>query len=125
MSLSKSKIEEIVKLFKESGATAKVSSIHVNGWFGNYDKLSMTRIMFEEIFQKNIDHYQEQIIFCGDSPNDEPMFDFFLNSVGVANVLDYTDKINRLPTWITKKRSSVGFVELANTIIEAQSSLSD
>jgi len=122
--LSKSKIEKIVKLFKESGATAKVSSIHVNGWFGNYDKLAMTRIMFEEIFQINIDHSQEQIVFCGDSPNDEPMFDFFQQSVGVANVLDYTDALKKLPTWVTQKRSSVGFVELANTILEAHSSLS-
>ena len=28
-----------------AGATAKVSSIHVNGWFGSYDKLSMTRTL--------------------------------------------------------------------------------
>ena len=84
----------------------------------------MTRIMFEEIFQINIDHSQEQIVFCGDSPNDEPMFDFFQQSVGVANVLDYTDELKKLPTWVTQKRSSVGFVELANTILEAHSSLS-
>jgi len=120
--LSKSKIDEIVKLFEEAGANAKISSIHVNGWFGNYDKLAMTRIMFEEIFRRNIDHSQENIVFCGDSPNDEPMFDFFINSVGVANVLDYVDEIKQLPTWITTKRTSAGFVELADAIIEAQSS---
>ncbi len=123
--LSKSKIDEIVRLFKESGASAKVSSIHVNGWFGNYDKLTMTRIMFEEVFETNIDHSQKEIIFCGDSPNDEPMFDFFQHSVGVANVLDYTDVIKKLPTWITKKRSSVGFVELTNNILKAHSSVSN
>ena len=122
--LSKSKIDEIVKLFKDAGAKAKVSSIHVNGWFGNYDKLTMTRIMFEEIFQRNIDHSQEQIVFCGDSPNDESMFDFFQHSVGVANVLDYTNEIKKLPSWITNKRSSSGFVELSNAIIEAKFSLS-
>jgi len=115
--LSKSKVDRILKLFSEAGATAKLSSIHINGWFGNYNKLAMTRVFFEEIFKKNIDNLQEQIIFCGDSPNDEPMFDFFQNSVGVANVLDYTKKIKRLPTWITKNRYSVGFSELAEAIL--------
>ena len=79
----------------------------------------MTRIMFEEIFQINIDHSQEQIVFCGDSPNDEPMFDFFQHSVGVANVLDYSDEIKSFPSWVTNKRSSAGFVELADAILEA------
>src|SRR3546814_3620033 len=32
-------IEKIVALFEAAGATAKVSSIHVNGWFGDWDKL--------------------------------------------------------------------------------------
>ncbi len=115
--LSKSKIEKILKFFHKAGAHAKVSSIHINGWFGHYDKLAMTRIFFEEIFQKNIDTLQEQIVFCGDSPNDEPMFDFFQNSVGVANVLDFNNEIRKLPTWITKNRSSEGFFELAEAII--------
>ena len=30
------------QLFEAAGAKAKVSSIHVNGWFGDYDKLAMT-----------------------------------------------------------------------------------
>ena len=38
-------IERICAIFRKHGATCKVSSIHVNGWFGNYDKLGMTRIM--------------------------------------------------------------------------------
>ena len=29
--------------------TAKVSSIHVNGWFGSYDKLTMTRRLLKEV----------------------------------------------------------------------------
>ena len=43
--LPKSSVEQIVSLFEKAGAVAKVSSIHVNGWFGNYDKLAMTRIL--------------------------------------------------------------------------------
>ena len=35
-------IDRIVAIMHESGMTVRVSSIHVNGWFGSYDKLGMT-----------------------------------------------------------------------------------
>jgi len=81
----------------------------------------MTRILLEEVFQTDIDQAQDQIIFCGDSPNDAPMFSFFQNSVGVANVLDYTDKLEHQPSWLTTKPASAGFVELAAAILDAHS----
>ena len=119
--LTKAAVERIVNIFQQTGAMAKVSSIHVNGWFGNYDKLAMTRILLEEVFQTDIDQAQDQIIFCGDSPNDAPMFSFFENSVGVANVLDYADELEHQPTWLTKNRASAGFIELSDAILHAHS----
>lgn len=119
--LNKASVEQIVRLFEKAGAVAKVSSIHVNGWFGNYDKLAMTRILLNEVFQTDIDQAQDQIIFCGDSPNDAPMFGFFENSVGVANVLDYKDELEHQPSWLTTKPASAGFVELARAILDAHS----
>ena len=59
--------------------------------------------------------------FRGDSPNDAPMFGFFENSVGVANVLDYAKDLEQQPCWITKYRTAAGFVELAETILDAHS----
>ena len=35
--------ERIAALMREAGLSAKISSIHVNGWFGGYDKLPMAR----------------------------------------------------------------------------------
>ena len=119
--LSKSAVEQIVNIFKQEGAVAKVSSIHVNGWFGNYDKLSMTRILLDESFQTDMDKSQEQIAFCGDSPNDAPMFGFFQNSVGVANVIDYAEELEQQPCWVTQKRAAAGFVELAEALMTAHS----
>ena len=119
--LSKSAVKQIVDIFEQAGAIAKVSSIHVNGWFGDYDKLAMTRIFLAECFQLEMDSAQEQIVFCGDSPNDAPMFGFFENSVGVANVLDFADNLEQQPRWITKDRTAAGFVELAETILHAHS----
>ncbi len=115
--LSQMDIDKIVDIFEQEGATAKISSIHVNGWFGNYDKLSMTKIMFKEVFKKDIDKIKENIIFSGDSPNDEPMFEYFPNSVGVANVLSFKDSLKSKPAWITKKNGGFGFSQLAEVLL--------
>lgn len=115
--LSPAAIDCIVDLFEQSGATAKVSSIHVNGWFGDYNKLSMTRILFKEVFNTDLDAIKDRVIFIGDSPNDAPMFDYFPLSVGVANVLDSVDRLAVKPAWITKGKGGMGFAELAKILV--------
>jgi hypothetical protein len=104
-------------LFQEAGATAKISSIHVNGWFGAYDKLSMTRLFFAEVLNTDLDAARHAVVFAGDSPNDSPMFAFFPNSVGMANVLDFTDDLESRPGWITKARGGDGFAELTDVLL--------
>ncbi len=66
-------VDCIKMIFEEEGVVAKISSIHVNGWFGNYDKLTMTRIFSREIADINIDSDNGCIVFVGDSPNEAPM----------------------------------------------------
>ena len=111
------KVNEIVGIFEKHGATAKVSSIHVNGWFGHYDKLGMTQRLAIELFSADLDQDQDGFTFIGDSPNDAPMFSFFEQSVGVANVLDYADLCDPKPAWITKERSAAGFLEFAERLL--------
>ncbi len=110
-------INRIVDIFEQGGASAKVSSIHVNGWFGSYDKLSMTKIMFKEVFQTHLDTIKETVIFVGDSPNDEPMFAYFPNAVGVANVLSFQDRLTSKPAWITRGKGGIGFAQLSKVLI--------
>ena len=115
--LSQEKIDRIVTLFEQNGATAKVSSIHVNGWFGSYDKLSMTKILFREVLKTDLDSIKKNIIFIGDSPNDEPMFEYFPNAVGVANVLEFKDRLSFKPAWITEGKGGIGFAQMAEILI--------
>ena len=115
--LAQTDIDMIVDIFEQNGATAKISSIHVNGWFGAYDKLSMTKILFKEIFKTDIDQIKENIIFVGDSPNDEPMFKYFPNAIGVANVLEFKDNLEFKPAWITKGKGGIGFAQLAKILV--------
>jgi HAD superfamily hydrolase (TIGR01484 family) len=118
--LPRAEVERIVSIFKRHGAEAKISSIHVNGWFGRYDKLTTTRAMMTELFGVDLDSAREAYVFSGDSPNDAPMFGFFPNGVGVANVRDFADGMPHLPTWITTAPSGAGFVELARALIAAR-----
>ncbi len=97
-----------------------MSSIHVNGWFGEYDKLTTTRAMMAELFGVDLAPEAARYIFAGDSPNDSPMFGFFPNAVGMANVRDFADAMPNLPKWITAARSGAGFVELAEAVIGAR-----
>ncbi len=118
--LSDADVERIVGLFEAAGARAKVSSIHVNGWFGDYDKLAMTRIMFAELFGVDLDAVRETVVFVGDSPNDAPMFGYFPHAVGVANVRAFADRLEHLPKWIAEGPGGHGFAELAAAILAAR-----
>jgi HAD superfamily hydrolase (TIGR01484 family) len=110
-------IDRIVALMEAEGMTAKVSSIHVNGWFGRYDKLGMTRTFLAEAFGLDLDADPSRFVFAGDSPNDAPMFAHFPRSVGVANVRDCLDRIATPPAFVTSQRSGAGFVELAEHLL--------
>ncbi len=110
-------VEEIVRYFTRAGAKAKVSSIHVNGWFGDYDKLAMTRLFFEEMFGSKLDMIKENIVFTGDSPNDAPMFEYFPHSVGMANILRFKKTIKHKPAWITQNEGGYGFAEMVDNLL--------
>ena len=103
-----------------AGLTAKISSIHVNGWFGDYDKLSTTRLLFREGFGADLDAIKDAIVFVGDSPNDAPMFRFFSHSVGVANVREFLDRMDAEPTYVTDAESGKGFAEVADLLLAAR-----
>ncbi len=119
-SLPHAEIVHIARIFEAHGAHAKVSSIHVNGWFGDYDKLTTSRLMMGELFGVDLEAVRARYVFSGDSPNDAPMFGYFPNAVGVANVRDFADDMDHLPRWITTARSGAGFVELARALIAAR-----
>jgi HAD superfamily hydrolase (TIGR01484 family) len=120
--LARADVDRIVAMFADAGAAAKVSSIHVNGWFGRYDKLGMTRIMLRECFDIDLDSERDAFVFAGDSPNDAPMFEFFPHSVGVANIVKFADRMTALPAYVTRERCGAGFVELADALIAARNS---
>jgi len=110
-------VDRIFAHMKQAGASANVSSIHVNAWFGDWDKLAMTRRLFDEAYGIDLDRQRDGIVFIGDSPNDEPMFAYFPHSVAVANIRSFLPRLTSLPTYITDRAAGDGFVEFAEMLL--------
>ena len=117
--LNSASIQNIVDIFKAHYAEAKVSSIHVNGWFGNYNKLTTTLLFLKNNFGLSSEDILKKCIFVGDSPNDEPMFEHFPLSFGVANVLDFQNSIQHLPQFIASEKGGSGFSEISKYVLES------
>jgi HAD superfamily hydrolase (TIGR01484 family) len=113
-------IDRILALMRGAGMTAKMSSIHVNGWFGAYDKLTMTRVLLRDEFGVDLDRERHRFVFVGDSPNDAPMFEFFPLAVGVANVRSFAGRLAAFPAYVTQSESGAGFAELVEWLLAAR-----
>jgi HAD superfamily hydrolase (TIGR01484 family) len=110
-------VDELLAICGGEGAHAKLSSVHVNTWFGNYDKKSGFRHFLS---QTPLMPPEGAWLFIGDSPNDEPMFESFPFSVGVANLAQYIDKLKHPPRWITAGKSGQGFSQMAERLISSK-----
>ena len=116
--LPREQIKTIVSILQAGGATTKISSIHVNAWIGEHDKLTTSCKCLRDLFGVDPEQANRTILYAGDSPNDEPMFAYFENSVGVANVRNFS--LQSEPTWVTKGCSGEGFSEIAVAVMDAK-----
>lgn len=112
--------DAIRRAFEAEGAIAKVSSIHVNAWFGQHDKLTMAHCCLADCFGLDSNRDRAAIAYAGDSPNDAPMFAHFPNSFGVANLLPYRLLMQHLPRYVTQGDGGRGFAELTDAILETR-----
>lgn len=107
--LDEADVDAIAQMFSDAGATNKISSIHVNGWFGDFDKLVGFKQFHQARWGTKPD--MDRWAFFGDSANDGPMFGAFELSIGVANVRAFLGRLESPPKWITKQNGGHGFVE--------------
>ena len=109
------KVKDIYNFCIMKGANAAISNIHLNIWYGNYNKSGMALKVLDN-WNINI----EECIYIGDSPNDVPMFKQFPLSVGVKSVMKYADIMDNYPSYITDKDANQGFEELVNLILSTK-----
>jgi HAD superfamily hydrolase (TIGR01484 family) len=110
--------ERVREIALEEGARARVSSIHVNIWMGDYDKLSMTEHFLQSRFCWQPGAGDREVVFVGDSPNDEPMFARFPLSCAVANIRRYEGLIRHYPAFVAEKECAEGFAEIAASVLD-------
>ena len=119
--LNDAAIDQIILHFRAAGATCKVSSIHVNGWYGDFDKLSGCRGFLQDRWGQSLEAETQNWAYFGDSANDEPMFAHFPISIGVANVADFLPRMRSWPQYICEKPGGHGFAEAVDVLLRLRS----
>lgn len=118
--LDEAAIARVVALMHSEGMNATVSSIHVNGWFGDHDKLSGARWIVRRLLGRDVEAERAHWLYVGDSTNDQRMFGHFPLSVGVANLRRFADQLHTWPAWITEGERGRGFAQVARRLLDAR-----
>ena len=121
--LSPAQINAVVDVLHSEGLHATVSSIHINGWLGAYNKLSGAHWAVQTLLGRDLALETDRWVFVGDSTNDQLMFEAFDNSVGVANVRRFEAPLaalKRLPRYITLGERGAGFAQVADALLDAR-----
>lgn len=100
------------------GATWAESSIHINAWFGSYDKEKAVGYFFQGPLGYKSSYYLEHSLYLGDSFNDQPLFRHIPTSVGMHTVEERREEFETLPTYITKGGPGEGWCEVAKALLE-------
>ncbi len=119
--LAKKEVQKICEIMREEGAKYKVSSIHINCWFGDYDKVECLKKFLEDKENKTLDDLLDRVVFIGDSPNDEPMFKELETTIAVANINNFLEELVYYPLYITQRQSGEGFKEAVEIILTKRS----
>jgi HAD superfamily hydrolase (TIGR01484 family) len=115
--LDQGQIDRVVAVMREEGMNATVSSIHINGWFGDHTKLSGARWSVRRLLGRDIDGETARWVYVGDSTNDQLMFGHFPLSVGVANLADFAAQLHTWPVYLTQGARGAGFAEVAQALL--------
>jgi HAD superfamily hydrolase (TIGR01484 family) len=120
--LPQSGIDQVVALMRAAGMHATVSSIHINGWFGDHNKWTAARWMVQRLFSSDLMQELDQWLYVGDSTNDQLMFEHFPLAVGVANLMRFAADLRVWPAYITQGERGDGFAEVAAAVLSAKAS---
>jgi HAD superfamily hydrolase (TIGR01484 family) len=113
-------VQHIVKLLQQAGMQTTVSSIHIHGCFGHFDKWLGAQWIVQQLFQRDLASELDKWVFVGDSGNDQAMFQHFTHSVGVANIRQFESQLTHLPTYITPSSRGAGFTEVVRVLLNSK-----
>ena len=113
-------VQRVLAVLQREGMQTTVSSIHIHGCFGNFDKWQGANWIVRELFGRDLAQELDRWVFVGDSGNDQAMFEHFTHSVGVANIRKFADQLTHLPRYISPSAHGAGFAEVAHAILQGR-----
>jgi HAD superfamily hydrolase (TIGR01484 family) len=111
------RIAQVVQLMQSEGMHATVSSIHINAWYGDHNKLQGARWITQQLYGRNLDAEMDKWAYIGDSTNDQLMFEAFTHSVGVANIARFAAQLAHLPRYVTQDERGAGFAQFCTALL--------
>ena len=113
-------VQQVLNVLKDAGMQTTVSSIHIHGCFGDFNKWQGACWIVRELLGRDLTQELDRWVFVGDSGNDQAMFQHFTHSVGVANIARFVPQLQYLPRYVTRGERGAGFAELAQAILAAR-----
>jgi hydroxymethylpyrimidine pyrophosphatase-like HAD family hydrolase len=117
--LSPETVQQVVAMLQADGMHTTVSSIHIHGCYGSFNKWQGACWIVRELWGRDLAQELDQWVFVGDSGNDQAMFEHFTQSVGVANIARFVPQLTHLPQYLTPSERGAGFAEVADAILKA------
>lgn len=118
--LAPAKVQQVLDVLHRAGMHTTVSSIHIHGCFGNFNKWTGACWIAQALLGRDLPTELDRWVFVGDSGNDQAMFEHFTHSVGVANIARFADRLTHLPTYVTEGARGAGFAQVARAILETR-----
>ena len=112
--------DRIEAFLRARGVTAVRSSVHVNCWLGPFDKRTAVEQFLSREWRTRLGPKERRFAYVGDSFNDQPLFQAFPLSIGVANVKSVLDELEHRPKFVTRAAEGKGFGEVADAIARAR-----
>lgn len=119
--LSPETVQQVLAVLQRAGMQTTVSSIHIHGCFGNFNKWQGACWIAQALLGRDLPNEGDRWVFVGDSGNDQAMFAHFTHSVGVANIARFVPQLAHLPGYVTAAERGAGFAEVARAILQARS----
>jgi HAD superfamily hydrolase (TIGR01484 family) len=116
--LTPAAIEAVLHIMTAAGMQTTVSSIHIHGCFGHFNKWQGARWIVRALYGQDLAADLDHWAFVGDSGNDESLFENLTHTVGVANIRQVAATLKYLPRYVTPSEKGAGFAEVAGALLE-------
>ena len=113
-------VQQVLAVLERAGLQTTVSSIHIHGCFGDFNKWQGANWIVRELLGRDLAQELDLWVFVGDSGNDQVMFQHFTHSVGVANIARFVPQLTHLPRYVTRGERGAGFAEVAQALLAAR-----